>query len=169
MARKTFRETMEDLSLLIRAGYPVIYVVSHEESRVLDCLARIHAVILSSQPRKKLFRWDQGKGLREIQGIDPAPAPQPPSDWLSVPSMPAPSRELPRGNAKASEALDAVRTAPSYPEMGCHLRNALPAARAPKQVRGAAGTAPTAQETHGTCRVSLARGLCDGPQSPQAQ
>ncbi len=111
MARETYHETMEQLLLLIRAGYPVIYIVSHEESRVLDSLARVHCVILSSQPRKRLFRWAQGTGLLEIQGIAPAPAPLASPGWLDVPPVPASAREIPRGNANAVDALNAIRTA----------------------------------------------------------
>lgn len=111
MARETYHETMEQLLLLIRAGYPVIYIVSHEESRVLDCLARVYSVILSSQPRKRLFRWAQGTGLQDIQGIAPAPAPHASPGWLAVAALPATARLIPRGNANAVDALNAVRTA----------------------------------------------------------
>ncbi|MDB6054361.1 MAG: ftsH 2 [Verrucomicrobiales bacterium] len=51
----------EELEILIRARYPVLYVVSAEESRVIQCLEQI-----CSRRRKKLFEWSCTIGL--VQG-----------------------------------------------------------------------------------------------------
>jgi SpoVK/Ycf46/Vps4 family AAA+-type ATPase len=102
---------MDQLLLLIRAGYPVIYLVSHEEGRVLDCMARLCRVIRQEQPRKRLFRWCQGPGLTAIDGLEPAAPPSGPAGWLKIPGLPEPVREQPHGNASAVEALNSVRTA----------------------------------------------------------
>jgi hypothetical protein len=110
MSSETYKDTMDQLLLLIRAGYPVIYIVSHEESRVLDCLARIHSVILSDQPQKKLWRWCQGVGLTEIQGINPVSLPLGPEGWLSAPGLSG-TRESPPISKSAPEALTTIRTA----------------------------------------------------------
>jgi SpoVK/Ycf46/Vps4 family AAA+-type ATPase len=49
---------MEEIDLLIRARYPIIYIVSYEESRVIDCLK-----LLSEKQGKELITWSQTKGF----------------------------------------------------------------------------------------------------------
>jgi hypothetical protein len=66
MARLTLKETMDRLLLLIRAGHPVIYIVSHEESRVLDYLTKIFRVIKSENPNKNLLRWYDTVGFHKL-------------------------------------------------------------------------------------------------------
>ena len=111
MARDTFKETMDQLLLLIRAGSPVIYLVSHEEARVLDCVARLFRVLREEQPRKLLFRWCQGPGLTKIDGLDPTAPPSGSTGWLNIPGLPELVVEKPRGNLEPEQALNSVRTA----------------------------------------------------------
>src|SRR5438067_13706316 len=98
MGRATFRDTMDQLHLLIRAGYPVIYLISPEETRVLDCIARLCRVIRHEQPRKRLFRWTEGPGLTRLDGIDPVSPGEGPINWLDVPGIEQPLSEQPYGN-----------------------------------------------------------------------
>lgn len=57
------------LEMLIRASVPLIYAVSHEEHRVLDCLTHI-ADRLGEQRHvpRKLYIWSASQGLRESGG-----------------------------------------------------------------------------------------------------
>jgi len=50
----------EELEVLIRARYPVIYVVSWEEARVEDALAQI-----ARRREKKLFLWSVARGIQQ--------------------------------------------------------------------------------------------------------
>ncbi|HTU23899.1 MAG TPA: AAA family ATPase, partial [Pirellulales bacterium] len=52
------RTAAEELDILIRARYPVIYLVSWEEERVEQCLAEI-----AERRKKKLFIWTLTQGL----------------------------------------------------------------------------------------------------------
>jgi len=115
MARETFQETMNRLLLLVRAGYPVIYIVSHEEDRVLDGLARIVRVLSGEQRRdglqvKGFVRWYQGTGLREVCNLEPVDAAEP-RPWLSIPGFPDLPEETGRGGTTGEDALKLVRDA----------------------------------------------------------
>lgn len=77
MARATFAQTMDRLNLLIQAGYPVIYIVSSEEARVMECLTRIVSRIRVSQPTKYLWRWYEGIGLERLDNLSPGDSRQP--------------------------------------------------------------------------------------------
>ena len=87
MPRLSFEETLDRLKRLIQAGYPVIYLVSHEEMRVFDCLARIVNCLRSTDPHKRLVRWNGAMGLQHV------PLPQLPAvgfkSWLDTPGIPA--------------------------------------------------------------------------------
>jgi hypothetical protein len=50
----------EELSLLIRAKYPLIYVVSAEEERAEKVIAR---VAIACQPRREVFYYDLVHGF----------------------------------------------------------------------------------------------------------
>ena len=52
------RTTAEELDILIRARYPIIYLVSWEEERVEQCLAEI-----AERRKKKLYLWTLTQGL----------------------------------------------------------------------------------------------------------
>src|ERR1017187_7300957 len=117
MARVTFQETMDRLLLLIRAGYPVIYIVSHEEARVLDNVARIVRILSGDRkraglPEKRLVRWYQGLGLRAVRHFDAVDKTEP-VDWLSItgigPGDPEDDQAL--GGETGEAALENVRAA----------------------------------------------------------
>ena len=52
------KDQVEDIELLIRARYPIIYVVSWEEERVEEALLKI-----AERREKKLFMWTSTKGI----------------------------------------------------------------------------------------------------------
>jgi SpoVK/Ycf46/Vps4 family AAA+-type ATPase len=55
----------EEIELLVKARYPIIYIVSHEEKRVLVELQKI-----ASRVSIGLFKWTQSKGIVDVQGRD---------------------------------------------------------------------------------------------------
>lgn len=57
------KQTENDLKILIRAKYPLIYIVSYEENRVETMLLSI-----SKQMQKNLYSWDVNNGLRIMNG-----------------------------------------------------------------------------------------------------
>src|SRR3989442_716758 len=68
MPRLTFKETMDRIELLIRAGFPVLYIVSFEETRVLDCIAKVvNRIGKNLATPKSLWRWYEGTGLEFLQ------------------------------------------------------------------------------------------------------
>ena len=67
MNRLNLSETKDRLKLLIRAGFPVIYIVSNEESRVLSYLIEIYDEIHQENPRKELCRWYEEKGIQKYK------------------------------------------------------------------------------------------------------
>src|SRR2546428_12027205 len=62
-----------DLDTLIRARYPLIYLVSWEEQRLDGILQD-----LAAQHGKVLFGWSVTRGLRRIGGARAAPPPHAP-------------------------------------------------------------------------------------------
>jgi hypothetical protein len=87
MPRLTLQETMDRLLLNVQAGHPVIYLVTHEESRVLSFLLRLFRVILQGAPTKQFLWWtDEGESglLRSLVHRRPAAVPDGPVDWLKV-------------------------------------------------------------------------------------
>ena len=50
--------SIEELEILVRARYPVIYVVTWEEQRALEALAQI-----ARRREKKLFVWSISRGI----------------------------------------------------------------------------------------------------------
>lgn len=52
--------SIQDLEVLIRARYPVIYVVSWEEARVEEALAQI-----ARRRDKKLYLWSVARGIQQ--------------------------------------------------------------------------------------------------------
>lgn len=70
-----FEETMDRLRLLIESGHPVIYIVSPEERRALDCVARVLNRLRGKDVAKHLWRWSEGQGLERFEGLpDQVPA-----------------------------------------------------------------------------------------------
>src|ERR1700694_1822602 len=91
MPRLSFEETMDRLIRLIQAGYPVIYLLSHEEMRVFDCIARIVNRLRKADANKRLVRWSGATGLQHIQLQQTVPDTF--TGWLNAPGLPA-SRTL---------------------------------------------------------------------------
>jgi AAA+ superfamily predicted ATPase len=74
------RETPSDeLELLIRARYPVIYVVSWEEARVEQ-----HLLGIASRRNKQLYSWSITGGMRRIGGAVNPPKPRGLSDPIEA-------------------------------------------------------------------------------------
>lgn len=113
MARLTLNETMDRLLLLVRAGYPVIYIISHEESRVLNFVARIVRVIRSESPAKNLYTWQIGVGLQRVDNLAGPEASPGDIDWLAMQGMPDVVLSHERKSLAADEALNAVMDASS--------------------------------------------------------
>jgi len=115
MARLNFQETMDRLLLLIRAGYPVIYIISHEETRVLDCLGRVVHKIRqqssddpSKRSNKQLWRWYEGVGLERAKNLDRIELAAN-ATWLETPGLPPlPDWDLHRRDQQAGDALKLV-------------------------------------------------------------
>lgn len=55
----------EELNILIRAKYPILYIVSWEERRIEQILRQV-----AGQLRKKLYGWTITDGLRSLDGFD---------------------------------------------------------------------------------------------------
>jgi hypothetical protein len=116
MNRLTLKETMDRLLLLIRSGYPVIYIVSHEESRVLNFLAKIARVIEAENPQKNFLQWYQGLGLEEL---DPSSLPvknvnlSKPEEinWLDIKGIPNNCGRNSKGNQNPLKALNSIKDA----------------------------------------------------------
>ncbi len=58
--------TLNRLLLMIRAGYPVIYIVSNEETRVFDYLFQLFRIIRRENPAKELIRWDAARTMARL-------------------------------------------------------------------------------------------------------
>ncbi len=129
MARLTLRETMDRLLLVIQSGYPVVYIVSHEEQRVLDHLAKLLRVVRRHNPRKHLMVWSEGDALRELDlpgaGGPPDDPPAGGTDWLAEPGLGPPAHPLGIWPDKttADKALEEVRLAKedTFPQMANSL------------------------------------------------
>ena len=52
--------SVQELEVLLRARYPVIYVVTWEEGRVEEALAQI-----AQRREKKLYLWSVSRGLQQ--------------------------------------------------------------------------------------------------------
>lgn len=65
----------EELSILIQAQYPLIYLVSPEESRAEQTIARI----VKETPSKCVFSWTMTQGIREIGVSEPGQSDNSPS------------------------------------------------------------------------------------------
>lgn len=62
---KNVEQNLEDnLEILIRARYPILYLVSSEEDRVIEMLHRV-----AGRRQKEVFEWSVTEG---IQGLDPS-------------------------------------------------------------------------------------------------
>jgi hypothetical protein len=103
----SLNETMNRLELLIRSGYPVIYVVSHEESRVLDYLSRVFRVIKRESTGKHLLRWQMGSAMKEAElgAYGDAEMERHPR-WLHLPARPDQVNWQDRGNASPEDAFN---------------------------------------------------------------
>lgn len=79
LARPPSKPPADELELLIRARYPVLYVVSWEESRVEQHLAQIAA-----RRSKQLFTWSITGGMRRVGHGQPATRPRGVSDAIEA-------------------------------------------------------------------------------------
>lgn len=112
MSRTNFEETMNRLMRLIQAGYPIIYIVSQEETRVFDCIARIVNRLRAGGADKRLVRWSEGRGLEHVKLTAAAPAGNAP--WMDAPGLPSKwVIEQVIGGDSASSALSQVEGAQS--------------------------------------------------------
>jgi hypothetical protein len=116
MNRLTLKETMDRLLLLIRSGYPVIYIVSHEESRVLNFLAKIARVIKAENPQKNFLQWYQGLGLEELDpsslSVVNVNLSKPEEiNWLDIKIIPNNCERNSKGNQNPLEALNSIKNA----------------------------------------------------------
>ncbi len=66
MVEKTLRE----IDVLVRARYPLLYLLTHEEGRIESLLYR-----LAQDQKKKLFTWTATRGL--VEYTEPMPPPVP--------------------------------------------------------------------------------------------
>jgi SpoVK/Ycf46/Vps4 family AAA+-type ATPase len=65
---KAKRNAEDEIALLIRARYPIVYISSYEEARVIDALKRI-----TGDRSKKLFTWTITEGLKRVDAPDLTP------------------------------------------------------------------------------------------------
>jgi hypothetical protein len=76
-------QRVQELDVLIRARYPVIYIVTWEEARVEEALAQI-----TKRREKKLFLWSVARGIQqygtpmESKKRVEQPRPIRPSRWI---------------------------------------------------------------------------------------
>src|SRR5688500_16879393 len=91
MPLETFADTINQLLLRIRAGCPVIYLISYEERRVLDNIARLLRVLRRESPRKLLWTYYDSFGLQKYPLLEPYGTgplnPNEPIEWLDVPGL----------------------------------------------------------------------------------
>ncbi|MCX7020146.1 MAG: AAA family ATPase [bacterium] len=64
---KTGNDTLREIEVLIRARYPIIYILSWEEQRVLHWLMQV-----AKKRNKRLFEWSFSTGILE-GGVPPSP------------------------------------------------------------------------------------------------
>src|SRR5262245_32715743 len=102
MARLSLRETIDKLLLMVRSGYPVLYVVSYEERRVLDYLAKL--IRACGDGRKSLLLFSSADGLRQLTLAGNAAAP--PVDWLREPGLHPSGASAPAVTGDIVAALD---------------------------------------------------------------
>src|SRR5256885_5981683 len=105
---------VRDLDTLIRARYPLLYLVSWEEQRIEGILQD-----LAAQHGKVLFSWSIARGLRRIGGAGARPP-------LHISQ--APPRALPPPAKPAPPAPGAPHDPPPHPPPP-------PPARAPRHAR----------------------------------
>jgi len=53
---------LEEIDILIRARYPLIYVLSYEEARVIDCIKE-----LADKRNKAVYLWTTTQGIRKVE------------------------------------------------------------------------------------------------------
>jgi len=124
MARLTLQETMDRLLLLIRAGYPVIYIVSHEETRVLDYLAKIIRIVKAENPNKHLLRWYEGPtGLEELTNLSAYHTSEKNIQWLNIEGISSTINWKTKRAQQGDEILNAIKMAnnTNNPDLGDSL------------------------------------------------
>lgn len=90
MIRLSYDETMDRIELHIRAGSPILYLISLEETRMLENIARVIRVIRARErgSAKNLVTFFDGAGLVCHAGLTAPPAlPKRPDggiDWLEI-------------------------------------------------------------------------------------
>jgi hypothetical protein len=111
MPQETYSDTMSQLFLRIRAGCPVIYLVSYEEGRVLDNIVRLLRVIRRESPNKELWTYYASDGLRHYAPLAPhaggALNPGEEFAWLDIDGL---GTELPEKGGFRGDAVGALET-----------------------------------------------------------
>ena len=57
-----------ELETLIRARYPILYIVTNEELRACEMILQT-----AQQRQKKVFEWSASTGIVPAGGVDPVP------------------------------------------------------------------------------------------------
>jgi hypothetical protein len=58
------QKSIDEIEILIRARYPVIYVVSWEEGRIEDAISQI-----AKRREKKIFTWSIARGIQQYSNL----------------------------------------------------------------------------------------------------
>ena len=64
-------ERERELEILIRAKYPLIYILSWEERRIEEMLIRVVAELHRRRPGKRLYAWTATSGVMAIDTVHP--------------------------------------------------------------------------------------------------
>ena len=64
-------ERERELEILIRAKYPLIYILSWEERRIEEMLVNVVAELHKRRPGKRLYAWTATSGVMAIDTVRP--------------------------------------------------------------------------------------------------
>ncbi|MCC7491250.1 MAG: AAA family ATPase, partial [Fimbriimonadaceae bacterium] len=113
-------DIQRELDVLIRARYPVLYLVSWEEPRVLRTLRQI-----ARQHEKELFCWSVTEGWTTADGRTPVRASEPPGGRGRGGSPLPPPRKTRSSTVEVDQALEALDFVDQWGEDGRGARGAL--------------------------------------------
>lgn len=110
MPQEPYDDTMNQLLLRIRAGCPIIYLVTYEEGRVLDNIARLVRAIRRENPNKHLWTYYDSFGLMKYgllppHGEGPLTSGEAPG-WLDIPGL---ADQRPAASGQAGDAISAIK------------------------------------------------------------
>jgi hypothetical protein len=100
---------MDRLQLLIESGHPVIYLVSPEERRALDCVARVLNRLRKKDVGKHLWRWSEGQGLERFEGLSRPEDVAAAGPWLEARGMGEHTRAVAPSGGQAAAADEALQ------------------------------------------------------------